>query len=1055
MALGTDYIIRYLSDISGAVQGAKQIESINANMAKNIQNQFGQATKLIGTLPQKVQAIPIRIDGKEAIKTLTTVGEIVQTTNGSFLEMTRTTSKIGNQMGVTSVAVKDVTSQFVKTNLEAAKGNKIFTNFADNVKQLAGRAILTIPIWIALRGAIMGFFSAISGGFKDLIAFDLSLQKIRNNLQGTKEETAAAFNSIRRSVTQASKETGISVIEIAGAVKQFATLGFSANESLQGGLAATKLSIALFGDASNTAEAFAKALNILIDRSKGAKTVTDQMNEAFALTSQLEETNNFEIKNVTEALNKFGGTAAGVGLTMNQTLQILAALGTAGRSGAEGATLLSTAFNTLLKNLPNLSSKLGLVTIAGESTFNTFRRIIDKIVELNNTPGGKQTAITAMSDIFGGARGIKIVQSLVAVKDILDANIKLLPNFEALNNKVARTLESESGQAKILGNNLTETGKSFVNAIMGAEDFTDSLINLNKIISKISDALLPVGATIHTVFSNLGFIAGTAFILNWSKVVTVGNLLKGLLIGNASLEKIGANLSFTFSKGFANGLGILAILGRNSIARAFSGATLGSILGSTFKALFSPTVAIWAILGKLAIDSFTEGIIQNRKAANDKAQTAFEQVIAGLRGQLAVPDLKILIEKLTLEQKPGENERLLGQLRTNLQKQTEAGVNVDVPINIVPILGPGEEEELKKSLLAFKLNELKLQGASNTELAIAERLLTNQLGIHESALTIAQKKIALEQTSNEEAKILNNLQKEGLIANQLEILKLQGATNLQLVEHRIEFEKIYNIRQQNEDLAKNDLELARARNEEEIKLDNLQRSKLIENQLEILRLQGATNLQLVQQRIELEKMYGRNQTEEDFLNNKLELEQEITKEKINQNKISSDSLKLFQIAQKFGVQAATTVTGFLSGKIPLKAFEPGGRDSTLMPILKEFFSAELEQLQAQKFFFEGLGRNIPIKELQAIKEFKPTTLPPKEIPPLPPPPLIGETFIPEIQNLQLKADVGPINITLQKMFSAKDSANEILDIIKQAIGNDPDFRRVFAEEIVEPTIEEF
>jgi len=41
------------------------------------------------------------------------------------------------------------------------------------------------------------------------------------------------------------------------------------------------------------------------------------------------------------------------------------------------------------------------------------------------------------------------------------------------------------------------------------------------------------------------------------------------------------------------------------------------------------------------------------------------------------------------------------------------------------------------------------------------------------------------------------------------------------------------------------------------------------------------------------------------------------------------------------------------------------------------------------------------------------------------------------------------------MFSAKDSANEILDIIKQAIGNDPDFRRVFAEEIVEPTIEEF
>ena len=1254
MGLGTDYIVRYLSDISGAVQGAKQLESINTTMAKNIQKQYGQVTKIIGNLPEKVQTVPIVFKGEDAIKTMRTLGEVIQTTNGSFLQMGKTQTFINGEFIKSSTSVKDVTAQFrvgnietekaaksllsltgqasklstnftnvsdvnakfsnelkkfgdatgvidsglvkvagntskleavvqtadgkflklnetitntpdgmqkisrsaldvsdkylklgkvqenvaitssqlgtnfknlsdinakfskelsgvgnitrivgqninevsgntarigivgqttsgqfvqlkesltkssdgvqkvtrsmsdmtgqfVKGNVEAAKGNKIFTNFSDNVKQLAGRALLTIPIWIALRGGIMGVFSAIQGGFRDLIAFDLALQKIRNNLQGTPQQVASDFKKMKNSITEASKATGVSTEEIAGAVKQFATLGFSASESLQGGLAATKLSIALFGDASNTAEAFAKALNILIDRSDGAKSSVDQMNEAFALTSQLEETNNFEIKNVTEALNKFGGTAAGVGLTMNQTLQILAALGTAGRSGSEGATLLSTAFNTLLKNLPNLSSKLGLVTIAGESTFNTFRRIIDKIVELNNIPGGKQTAITAMSDIFGGARGIKIVQSLVAVKDILDANIKTLPNFEALNSKVARTLENESGQAKILGNSLKETGKSFVTAIMGGEDFTQSLIKLNKIVGGLSASLRPLGATINALFSNLGFIAGAAFLFNWSKVVTVSALLKGLLFGNAQFEQIGLQLAFLFSRGLNTGLKAVGKIALLSIGEAFSGATLGTLLGASFKALISPITITWTLLGKLAMDAFTESFIQNKRTANEKIQTANDQIVAGLKGGLAISDLKILIKKITAESKPGENERMIAALQLNLKKQIESGeIKAKVPVNLEPILGPGQQEELAKAVIAFKINELKLQGATNTELAIAERLLTNQLNISEDALTIAKKKIELEQISNEEAVALNNIQKEGLISNQLEMLKLQGASNLQIVEHRIEFEKIYGLRQQNQDLLKNDIELARARNEEEMALDNIQRTKLIENQLEILRIQGATTVQLIEQRIRLEEMYGINQKEEDFLNNKLELEQEITKEKINQNKVSSDELKIFQIAQKYGIQKATTVANFLTGKIPLSTFESGGRESDLMPILKEFFASELEQFQAQKFFFEGLGKQIPIPSREANNEFRPQQLPPIPVPPLPLPPKVETSLIPSIQTLQLKTDIGQINISLQKMFSAKDSAKDILDVITAAIRNDPEFKKLFQAEVIEP-----
>ena len=659
MGLGTDYIIKYLSDTKDAIKGANDLERLNAQIASTIGKNYATATRIIGTDLQKISTKPITINGQEAIQTLQQIGTVAQTADGSFVQFTQTQKLVNGQLVNTTGSMKDVTNQFVKTNLEATKGNKVFSNLTDNIKQLAGRALLTIPIWIALRSAITGFFQGISGGIKDLIAFDLSLQKIRNNLQGTPQEVDAAFKKIRSSITEASKATGVSTEELAGAVKQFATLGFSANESLQGALGATKLSIALFGDASETAGAFARALNIMVDRSTGAKSAVDQMNEAFALTSQLEETNNFEIKNVTEALDKFAGTAAGVGLTMNQTLAILAALGTAGRQGSEGATLLSTSFNQLLSNIPKISQSLGLVVTSGESTFETFKKIIDKITELNNTPGGQQSAIQAIGDIFGGARGIKIVQSLVAVKSILDANIATLPSFAALNQKAERTLNSESGQAKILGNNIKEAGKSFITAIVGTEDFTSALVKLNNVVKVTSNGLSTFGTVIHSIFTNPTLFGG-----------------------------------------------------------------------------------------------LTNMFISEVNKLDKEAQQSFSKVIDGLRGQLSISDLSILIEKITLQQKPGDKsaQQLIASLRKQLKTQTDKlSITVEPKIDVKPIISFEEQQSIAKLILQNKLDELKAQGATNVQLAQAKILTTDELNIKEDTITLLGQQLDLERA------ISNNL----------------------------------------------------------------------------------------------------------------------------------------------------------------------------------------------------------------------------------------------------------------------------------------------------------
>lgn len=762
MALGTDYIIRYLSDIRGIAVGAKQIESINAATASKIQAQYGQVTKVIADLPSSIKNIPIKVNGQEAIKSLETVGQVVQTSNGSFLELSKTTTRIsGNITGVAG-GMKDVTNQFVKSTLETSKANKVFTNYADTIKQLGGRALLTIPIWLALRTVMTSFFSTISNGIKDLLAFDLSLQKIRNNLSGTTGEVESSFKRIRTVITQTSKDTGISTEEIAGAVKQFATLGFSAEESLQGAIGATKLSIALFGNASDTAEAFAKALNILIDRSAGAKTAADQMNEAFALTSQLEETNNFEIKGVTEALNKFAGTAAGVGLTMNETLKILAALGTAGRTGSEGATLLSTSFNTLLKNLPLLSKNLGITTQAGESTFSIFNRILAKITDLNNTPGGQSAAIQSISEIFGGARGIKIIQSLVGVKDILDKNIALTGDYNALNEKVTRTLASESKQAQILGNNVKEAGKEFIAAVFGVDGLGNAIKSLSKTIKDLGETIKGTGSIINAVFSNLGLIAGTAFLIRFKAVTTVSALFAGIAAQQGTLALLGGKLAIIFSKGFVTGLRVLGKLALGSLVSGFVGVGAAGILGAAVTAIFSPIVLTVGLLGKIAADAFTNEFIRKQRENYDKIENDALQFIDGLRGKLAIPELTQLITVKTSLLKPGDlaGAREIGLLRAQLQKQIDAGGTI--PLDVKIQISFQEQQTLAKKILQNKLDELKTQGATNSEILKATGYYSQQLKIEESITDQVTRRLDLQKAINEEKRLEGKLSSDSI-----------------------------------------------------------------------------------------------------------------------------------------------------------------------------------------------------------------------------------------------------------------------------------------------------
>jgi TP901 family phage tail tape measure protein len=147
--------------------------------------------------------------------------------------------------------------------------------------------------------------------------------------------------------------------------------------------------------------------------------------------------------------------------------------------------------------------------------------------------------------------------------------------------------------------------------------------------------------------------------------------------------------------------------------------------------------------------------------------------------------------------------------------------------------------------------------------------------------------------------------------------------------------------------------------------------KLVTSELEMLKIRGASSSELLKAEIAMKTMlYGENAVK-NSLTLRLKQEQEITKEKLNQNKLSSDSIKLYRVAQTEGTKVATILAEFLKGNISLGQLQQMPR---IFEIAKENFGDLIEQMQAAQFFglnaqslgggrFRGApGGTIPIPE---------------------------------------------------------------------------------------------
>ena len=1145
MSLGTDYIIRYLSDISGAVKGAKQLETINANLAQNVKATYGEAIRSVGQIPTTFREIPIKFEGKDAIKTLRTVGEVVQTTNGNFLQLGKTQTFINDTFIKASTSVKDVTAQYrvgavetekatkqfasfagqssrLATNLssvadvnvklapqlknfgtvtdvvgsslvksganferyeallkttdgtqlklnesisrtpdgiqkvvstvtpataafvklhtaqtqvaqalntiaqplgrlgtnfqnlstinanfskeltgmgqvirvirpsvnsmagdmqttgifaetssgkfvnltealkktdsgfrltkasmrettkEAANGNNVLANWSNAIWQLASRAILTIPIWMALRGAVMGVFSGISGGFNSFVELDKALNKARVAAGGTVSEIKKEMGTLKPFIEKVAQETGQSIKDLGDVFFSFRASGLDFQTSMGGMEISNKIARTQMGDVKKVAESLAKVMLLMGDSFESGGTSIDKMNTFAALSYELNTKNAFSIDQLTESMLTFAPTAKTAGLSAEQALKIMATVNSAGIMSTSAGRTMSTGLSKFISNFKELTPLLGIKIDPKTGTFNALMLTLDALKKLNAEGTLSPEFTTAIDTLFGGEKGGKTIKALVSIYDLLKQNVAMTGDINKMNAAFNEVNNGVTIQIEKFNALRDAAFRTFVVAVVGGEDFADSIKKFNKGLQDSLDIIQLIGEAIPNArFTPLGAMVGIA----------------------TDVEKA-------------------------------------------------------------------------KKSYADLVSSFNIEIQKGLRGGLSIPELQLTLQKLetktaktiiapgTLEQIKKELQLQLGEKEYNLKN---IAISTDKTDKFLQ--AGSEEEKLAKQKVDAKLKELKLNDVTNVQLEIAKKYYQEEAGIFQSIEEKNQTRLNIALAIKEEAKQLNNIQKEGLIESQLKFLELQGASQVQIIKNRIEYEKMLGIDQTRINLATNQLVLEQAIGEESIKLDNIQKNGFIENALEILRLQGASELQLIQQRIEYEKMYGINQKTENFLTNELTLNKAITKEKYNQNKISSDSMKLFELSQKFGSYTAKETQKVLKGEMGLNQFS---LSSKLGQALTEFFPDVLKQLQAQAFFNTGEGRSIGVPETKSLTDFNKNLLP-----------AMPERFkLPDIST-----QISQINIEIKKLFKQEDTAKQILDSMLEAIRNDPSIESAINEKI--------
>lgn len=697
--IGEQAIIQYKADIEPLKRELNQIQRINQLMASKLGTDFAKGATIVKNELSKIstsaKAIDLPLGGTtNQLKQFTTV---VRGADGQLYTLRQTVAGTGNN---------------IKTFGETVtKGATVTRTFGENLTTLLKRASLTIPVWFAIRQGISTIFRTIRDGLKNIAEFDKALQKLNRNLEATAKDGIVNLQSLAGQITDFSLKSGKSVEEITNAIQKFATVGFTLEESLAGGLNSTKLAITLFGDVEETAQAFARSLRVMTENLGSTEEKQKAIAEALALTDQLWKTNAFEIDEFSHNLENFASVATISNLSIGDTLRLLATLSTGGLANRAGRLLRTT----LLKSLQDIDKITRVLDLdfdpKTQGTNEFILEMVKALKEIKTVDKIPAELSETLGELFS-VRGTEVISALVALEKTLKDNIALQPEVDKFNQTFEEQLQKINRLVERHKNLNKEMGKAFVQGITGADGYEKALIKIVNTQGNLIDDVEKLGYTFRNAFITLGVGSLTAFLANYKAVI--------------------------------------AFVSKASLVNPITAGALALFTALNLKSEFDRLKA------------------EENRAIKDMEQFTVNvgnTIDKGLKKNLTLDELENLIAKMEVfgatnlgfDQINFDNalKRLIEIRDTEreIAKEKEKQVGITEKQDIAE----NKRKQIAEVVLQHQLDIMRLRGAEASQVSKTEELLRKQLKIEDEALKQYENKLQKQRELNKEKQLETSL----------------------------------------------------------------------------------------------------------------------------------------------------------------------------------------------------------------------------------------------------------------------------------------------------------
>jgi len=409
-----------------------------------------------------------------------------------------------------------VTTMFDKEGIATGKQiEETFKNIGDSGKKASTgtgdferamrRALIVAPVWMAIRAGIQFVTQGLQEGIDYLVKYETQIFKLQQVMRGF--GVVPNLENLREQFVKLSQDTGKSTADIAASYTEFIKAHLSAKDAMSATIVATQLQDITFSNSAAVIRAVALGYKLYGDTLDKNLTSEQKSRQVAAELYSASQKNLVSIEELSSEFNSFAATGDAVGLTLEQTIGLLATLNS---EGVKNVTGLKTALFRTFTDTKNVAKEFGLAIKPDTKPFEIFIALLEKLraaAKIGNT----QLLGQALGEIFGkgGRGGTANVKILSDALDSLKASISTtfatesIDNFNAALTEIDKTLPH---QIELWQNLKKQTFENFIIGIAGGKDFAGAIQNLNNLMQ---NQAIPIANQFGKNLNAIGLAVGT------------------------------------------------------------------------------------------------------------------------------------------------------------------------------------------------------------------------------------------------------------------------------------------------------------------------------------------------------------------------------------------------------------------------------------------------------------------------------------------------------------------------------------------------------------------